>query len=80
MARTTQSDVADIDVAEEVFAVTPAQAAHIDAQRAEYGTYRAAAPIYVGVALAYNPGDPVPVSNVLAHGYEAAGLVEKVSN
>lgn len=48
------------------------------AQVAEYATYVAATQIFVGTALAYNEGDPVPVSNVNLHGYEAAGLVRKV--
>lgn len=36
---------------------------------AEYGEYVAVEPIYVGNALAYNVGDPVPKSNVDTHGY-----------
>ena len=34
------------------------------AQEAEYGTYRAASPIFIGGARAFNAGDPVPVSHV----------------
>ena len=48
-------------------------------QQTEYGTYVANQAIYVGTALAYNPGDPVPASNVAALGYEKDGLVDKVS-
>jgi hypothetical protein len=48
------------------------------AQKIEYGTYRATAPITVGGVLAYLPGYPVPVGNVEAHGYALAGLVERV--
>jgi hypothetical protein len=48
------------------------------AQEAEYGTWRAKAVIYHDGARAYNPGDPVPVSNVKDHGYDKADLVEKV--
>lgn len=56
----------------------PELAEHVEAQRAEYGTYRAKGPIYVGTALAYREGDPVPVSNVERHKYDAMGLVVKV--
>lgn len=41
----------------------------VAAQRKEYGQYVAKEAIHVGNALAYNPGDPVPVSNVELHGY-----------
>lgn len=34
------------------------------AREIEYGTYVAAESITVGGALAFNPGDPVPVSTV----------------
>lgn len=47
--------------------------------QAEYGTYVAIAPIDVDGARAYNPGDPVPASNVIAHDYEARDLVAKRS-
>lgn len=61
----------------------PLHAPDVDARRAEqeqeYGTFVAAGPIYVGTALAYNEGDPVPASNVEAHGYEADGLVTRVA-
>lgn len=46
---------------------------------AEYGEYVAVEPIYVGNALAYNIGDPVPISNVQAHGYAEARVVAKRS-
>jgi hypothetical protein len=42
----------------------------IEAQRTEYGTYVANRPIDVNGVRAYNVGDPVPVSNVDAHGYD----------
>lgn len=45
------------------------------AQLEEYSQYVATGPIYVGTALAYNEGDPVPASNVRALGYEKNGLV-----
>lgn len=50
------------------------------ATRKEYGQFVAAQHIYVGTALAYREGDPVPVSNVELHGYEAAGLVTRVAD
>lgn len=34
------------------------------AQAAEYGRYVAKEHIYIGTALAFAPGDPVPVSHV----------------
>lgn len=37
---------------------------HLAAQVAEYGRYRAKEQIFLGGALAFNPGDPVPVSHV----------------
>lgn len=40
-----------------------------DRQLAEYGTYVATSRIYAGNALAYEVGHPVPVSNVVKHGY-----------
>jgi len=50
------------------------------AQAAEYAEYVAVEPILVDGARAYNPGDPVPVSNVEAHGYLESGLVRKASD
>lgn len=43
----------------------------------EYGLWVAVQPIYVGMARAYNPNDPVPIANVEAHGYADNGLVVK---
>jgi hypothetical protein len=43
----------------------------MEAQRTEYGTYVANRPIDHNGVRAYNTGDPVPVSNVKAHGYDA---------
>lgn len=57
---------------------TGALAAHLAAQDREYGHYVANQNIYVGNALAYAPGHPVPVSNVVRHGYLANGLVDLV--
>ena len=53
---------------------------YLAAQAKEYGTYIATADIYVGNALAYRAGDPVPVSNVEKHGYDKDGLVAKTSS
>lgn len=50
----------------------------VEKQRAEYGTYVATQVILHEGARAYNPGDPVPVSNVKAYGYDKDNLVAKV--
>lgn len=71
MARTTP------DVAETVTDITPEQEGFLARQAAEYGQWVAKERIYHGTALAYLPGDPVPASNVAAHKYDEAGLVEK---
>lgn len=44
-------------------------------QEAEYQKWVATQDIYAGLALAYREGDPVPVSNVEAQGYDKNGLV-----
>ena len=49
-----------------------------DAHAKEYGQYVANQQIYVGSALAYDVGHPVPASNVKLHGYDKNGLVDKV--
>lgn len=54
-------------------ATTPLSAELADqiaSQVAEYGTYVANRPIDANGVRAYNTGDPVPVSNVKAHGYD----------
>ena len=51
-----------------------------EAQESEYGSYFAVAPISFNGAAAYNPGDPVPASNVKKYGYDTDGLVEKVGS
>jgi hypothetical protein len=53
-------------------------AAQIEAQRREYGTYVATQKIFAGNALAYNVGHPVPISNVVKHGYFLNGQVALV--
>jgi hypothetical protein len=50
------------------------------AQEDEYGVWVAVTPIAFNGALAYLPGDPVPVSNVKAHGYDKAGAVKKITD
>lgn len=49
-------------------------------QAAEYAAFVAVEPITHDGARAYNPGDPVPASNVAKHGYLEAGLVRKASD
>lgn len=50
---------------------------HARALEKEYGQYVATTSIYHDGALAYRPGDPVPATNVKAHGYDGDGLVVK---
>lgn len=45
----------------------------------EYGQWVATEDIYHGTALAYRKGDPVPAANVELHGYDRAGLVDRVA-
>lgn len=45
------------------------------AQVREWSKWEARDEIHVGTARAFNPGDPVPQSNVDTHGYAAAGKV-----
>jgi hypothetical protein len=47
--------------------------------RDEYGEFVALQQIYFDGALAYNVGDPVPKSNVEAHGYLDDGLVARTT-
>ncbi len=49
-------------------------------QQAEYSTFKALLPIFHDGARAYNPGDPVPTSNVELHGYEVGVQVERVGD
>lgn len=53
-------------------------AERIAEQEREYGTYVASSRIYAGSALAYDVGHPVPISNVVAHGYWHNGQVALV--
>ena len=69
---------AEPQVAEAVSPISAELADHIAAQRKEYGLYVANQQIHVGTALAYNPGDAVPISNAERLGYVEAGVVVKV--
>lgn len=66
------------------FVATPTEQAEWEERRAaqmkEYGLWVAVQPIDHGTARAYNIGDPVPISNVERHGYDADGLVAKRSS
>jgi hypothetical protein len=62
-----------------VLATETEVAEHRAEQEQEYGTYIAIAPIQFNGALAFNPGDPVPASNVKRYNYEADGYVAKVT-
>lgn len=42
----------------------PPDEVYRQAQAAEYNTYVAAKPIFIGTARAFNEGDPVPASHV----------------
>jgi hypothetical protein len=66
------------EVAEVTSPMTAELQDQIAAQRKEYGQYVAAHQIFVGTALAYNPGDAVPISNAERLGYVEAGAVVKV--
>jgi len=57
----------------------PQLKAYRTAQAREYGTYVATQRIHVGNALAYDVGHPVPVSNVVRHGYWLNGQVALVA-
>jgi hypothetical protein len=47
----------------------------LEAQRAEYGRYVAKEDIYVGTALAFRAGDPVPVGHVESGAVDKAQVV-----
>lgn len=52
--------------------------ARAKAELDEYSTFRAKVPIYHEGVVAYQPGHPVPVSNVKLYAYDEQGLVERV--
>lgn len=58
-------------------APTPEADSFREEQLAAWSQFVATVPIHVGVALAYNTGDPVPVGNVELHGYLELGLVAR---
>jgi hypothetical protein len=49
-------------------------------QSAEYGVYVAGEQILFNGVIAYNAGDPVPISNVKRHKYDEQGLVLKINS
>ncbi len=57
----------------------PDAVADADARHHEYSQFRALVPIFHDGARAYSPGHPVPAGNVEKYGYEADGLVERVT-
>lgn len=63
-----------------VEAITAELSDHIEAQRHEYGQYVAAQAIHFGTALAYNPGDAIPASNVERWKYLETGQAIKVGS
>lgn len=78
MARSNPA-AGDPETIETAEATTPPVAEDVAAQVHEWGQYVASEDIRVGLALAYAKGDPVPAANVALHGYDEAGLVEKVN-
>ena len=75
MADTNKPEPAS--VAEPVSPITAELQDFIALQRKEYGLYVANQQIFVGTALAYNPGDAVPIDNAERLGYVEQGLVVK---
>lgn len=65
-------------VAEAVSPITAELADQIELQRKEYGQYVAKEKIFHGTALAYNPGDAIPIENCERLGYMEQGLAVKV--
>jgi hypothetical protein len=65
-------------VAEAVSPVAAELADQIALQQKEYGMYVTAVQIFHGTALAYNPGDAIPVENCERLGYVDQGLAVKV--
>ena len=65
-------------VAEQTSPITAELLDQINLQKKEYGMYVAAVQIYAGTALAYNPGDAIPIDNCERLGYMEQGLAVKV--
>lgn len=72
------ADTKPTAVAEPVSPITAELSDFIERQRQEYGKYVANQQIFAGTALAYNPGDAVPIENAERLGYVEQGLVVKV--
>ena len=72
------TDTKPTEVAEATSPITAELGDQIAAQRKEYGLYVANQQIYVGTALAYNPGDAIPIENCERLGYFDDGLAVKV--
>ena len=65
-------------VAEAVSPIAAELADQIELQRKEYGMYVASQQIVHGTALAYNPGDAIPIENCERLKYVEQGLAVKV--
>jgi hypothetical protein len=65
-------------VAEQTSPITAELSDFIARQREEYSVYVASQQIYAGLALAYNPGDAIPVENCERLKYVEHGLAVKV--
>ncbi len=65
-------------VAEAVSPITAELQDQINLQKKEYGMYVAAVQIFAGTALAYNPGDAIPIENAERLGYVEQGVAVKV--
>lgn len=65
-------------VAEATSPITAELADFIALQAKEYGLYVAAVQIHHGTALAYNPGDAIPIENCERLQYVEQGLAVKV--
>ena len=65
-------------VAEATSPIAAELADQIELQQKEYGLYVAAVQIFHGTALAYNPGDAIPIENCERLGYVDHGLAVKV--
>ena len=76
MADTSKPEVPT--VAEQTTPLTAELIDQINLQKKEYGMYVAAVQIYAGTALAYNPGDAIPIDNCERLGYMEQGLAVKV--
>lgn len=67
-------------VAEVTSPITAELSDFIARQREEYSKYVAKEQIFAGNALAYNPGDAIPIENCERLGYLEQGLAVKVGS